>query len=221
MNRQAAVESLATRIVVLPQRASVAVDGIDASGKTTLANELAVSIEACGRPVIRASIDGFHRPRADRYRRGDASPEGYYLDAFDYPAVRQSLLQPLAPGGSGRYRHAVFDYRADRPLAEPEESAPPNAVLLMDGVFLQRPELVDLWDYRIFVEVPFEVALARAVERDLPLFGSVETVQARYAERYFPAQRLYFAAARPLEHAEAVVYNADPANPRLSFHGAS
>jgi len=39
----------------------VAIDGIDSAGKTTLADELVPLIEQQGSPVIRASIDGFHR----------------------------------------------------------------------------------------------------------------------------------------------------------------
>jgi uridine kinase len=31
---------------------------------------LARAIEAQGRPVIRASVDDFHNPRKERYRRG-------------------------------------------------------------------------------------------------------------------------------------------------------
>jgi uridine kinase len=31
-----------------------------------------------GCPVIRTSIDGFHRPKAERYLRGRHSAEGYY-----------------------------------------------------------------------------------------------------------------------------------------------
>jgi len=46
-----------------------AIDGPDAAGKTTLADELAVALRERGRDVIRASIDGFHRPRRERYRR--------------------------------------------------------------------------------------------------------------------------------------------------------
>jgi uridine kinase len=34
-----------------------------------------------------------------------------------------------------------------------------NAILLFDGVFLLRPELDTLWDYRVFVSVDFEIAL--------------------------------------------------------------
>ena len=88
-------------------------DGPDAAGKTTLAAELAGRL-AGKRDVIRASIDGFHRPRAQRYRRGDLSPEGAYHDTFDYGAVRAVLLDPLGPGGSRRYRTAVFATAATR-----------------------------------------------------------------------------------------------------------
>jgi uridine kinase len=44
-------------------------------------------------------------------------------------------------------------------------------VLLFDGVFLLRPELNDLWDFRVFVEVDAEEALRRAVVRDEELFA--------------------------------------------------
>jgi uridine kinase len=59
----------------------VAVDGVDGVGKTTFADKLSSAIERIGRPVIRASVDGFHNPRELRYRRGRASPEGFYLDS--------------------------------------------------------------------------------------------------------------------------------------------
>lgn len=207
------VERIGARAVGHPLR--VAIDGVDASGKTTLADALAPPLIARGRVVIRASIDGFHRPRAERYQRGPDSPEGYYSDSFDYPALREHLLRPLGPGGSRRYRRAVFDVRADRPLPATEEVATEDAILLLDGVFLLRPELDDQWDYRVFVDVPFEVTLARATRRDLALFGAAEAVIARYERRYIPGQRLYLREARPRERADVVVENADPEDARL------
>jgi uridine kinase len=223
MKRETLLKRLAERIdaLSLPHPARVAVDGIDASGKTTLANELVPWLHGRGRPVIRASIDGFHRPRSARYRRGATSAEGYYFDAFDYPAVRTALLVPLGPGGSGCYLRATFDFRTDRPLAAAEENAPPHAVLVMDGVFLLRPELEACWDYRIWIDVPFTVALARAQARDVPLLGSMEEVLARYQARYFPGQQLYLQAAHPSEKADAIVSNEDPVHPRLTFRRPS
>ncbi|MFB7067231.1 uridine kinase, partial [Streptomyces sp. NPDC056300] len=53
----------------------VAIDGPPASGKTTRADELAVVLRAQDHDVIRASIDDFLFPRAQRYRRGQYSAE--------------------------------------------------------------------------------------------------------------------------------------------------
>ena len=116
-----------------------------------------------------------------------------------------------------QYRRAVFDFRTDCPLVTSEEDAPPNAVLVMDGVFLLRPELEACWDYRIWVEVPFAVALERAQERDVALLGSQEEVLARYLQRYIPGQKLYLEAVHPQERADAIVFNEDPAHPRLQL----
>jgi uridine kinase len=76
MERRKLIEKLASSIAELERShpVRVAVDRVDASGKTTLADELAPSVEALGRPVIRASIDGFHNPAATRRRRGACSP---------------------------------------------------------------------------------------------------------------------------------------------------
>ncbi len=195
----------------------VAIDGIDNAGKTTLANELAPLIEQQGRPVIRASIDGFHHPRQERYQRGPDSPEGYYEDSFDYPILRKELLVPLGPDGDLHYRRAAFDVRRDAFLPTLEEEAPINAILLFDGVFLLRPELLDHWDYKIFMNVTMEEALLRAMKRDLLLFGSAEAVQTRYLQRYFPGQKLYLEAVHPEQRADIVVENNDPAYPHLFF----
>jgi uridine kinase len=193
----------------------VAIDGVDAAGKTTLANELVAPVKAHGRQVIRASIDGFHRPRAERYQRGTDSPEGYYYDSFDYAALRAALLDPLGPNGNRAYRRAAFDFRTDTPVLEPTLHAPTDAVLLFEGVFLFRPELNDCWDYRIFVHVDFEVAVNRAARRDQALFGTDDEVRSRYWKRYVPGQHIYLQAVRPQTLADVVVENNDPAKPRL------
>ncbi|QBD76937.1 uridine kinase [Ktedonosporobacter rubrisoli] len=219
MRREQLLHRLSTQLVELPdiRPQRVALDGIDASGKTTLADELVPWIEALKRPVIRASIDGFHQPRRIRHQRGPDSPEGYFEDSFDYASLRKALLQPLGPQGNRLYRRAVFDFRDDAPLETPIEKAPENAVLLFDGVFLLRPGLIDQWDYRIFVDVKMELALQRALQRDLQLFGSAEEVRARYLKRYQPGQRLYYQLARPREKADVIVDNNDLSQPQLIF----
>ncbi|HZU87536.1 MAG TPA: hypothetical protein VFF78_08640 [Anaerolineaceae bacterium] len=193
----------------------VALDGIDAAGKTSLADELAKVLLQFDRPVIRATMDGFHCPRIVRYRRGAESPEGYFFDSFDYPQLRSALLDPLGPSGDRRYRTAVFDFRQDISLEKPAQIADPQGILLFDGIFLSRPELAGGWDFNIFIEISFETSLARAMRRDLDLFGDPEAVRRRYLLRYFPAQEMYLASCNPRGKANVVVVNNDLAQPEL------
>ena len=215
MKRSQLLDYLVSQIIQIeqPHPIRVAIDGPDAAGKTTLARELVAPLQTHGRPVISASIDGFHNPARVRHKRGSASPEGYYHDSFNYRALTESLLAPLGPGGSRQYLSAVFDYRTDSEVQVPVLVAEANAVLLFDGVFLLRSDLMKYWDFTIFVEVAYETTVGRAEQRDKALFGSVGEVRRRYEQRYIQGQQLYVAESRPKERAKVVVDNNDPWNP--------
>ena len=219
MNRATCIQQLASAIAAVrvshPTR--VAIDGVDGVGKTRLADELVRPLAATGREVIRASVDGFHRPRAVRYQRGRDSAEGYFLDSFDHAALLRQLLDPLGPGGSRRFRTAVFDHRVDQPVDVEPRTAADNAVVLVDGVFLQRPELAGSWDVRIWVDAPFAITVQRAVARDAQGASDDDAVRAHYERRYVPGQVLYLTRCRPRESADVVVNNADLESPELLF----
>jgi uridine kinase len=215
MHRSELLAELAARIAASrpPHPLRVGIDGVDAAGKTTLANELVPHVEATGRQVIRASIDGFHNVSAVRYRRGRESAEGYYLDSFDAAALAESLLEPFGPEGDRRFRRAVFDHRSDSPLDLPLESAAVDAVLLFDGVFLHRPELRRCWDLSVFLDVDFSVAVARALRRDPDTPG--EEARRLYRVRYVPGQQLYLERERPAASASIVIDNTHPERPTI------
>ncbi|MDP9763091.1 uridine kinase [Deinococcus enclensis] len=189
----------------------VAVDGVDGAGKTTFADELADALRALGRDVLRASVDGFHHPRERRYRVGRDSPEGFYRDSYDHAALRRVLLDPLGPGGSGRYQTAVFDVDRDVPVQVPERQAPAGSVLIVDGLFLHRPELRGAWDDSVFLRVPFEVSVPRGAARG-PGYGSPDP-EAPSNRRYIGGNRLYFREADPERQAGVIVDNADLTRP--------
>ena len=217
MERAELIDRLAQAILAVrrPHPLRVAVDGLDASGKTTLADELVKPIEERGRPVLRASLDGFHCSRSERYRRGIDSPEGYYEDSFDYPSLLDSLLIPLGPGGDLLYRTAVFDYRSERAVQAAPQQARKDAILLLDGIFLLRPELDRYWDFRIYVWVSVNESLRRGVLRDSPALGSPDEVRARYLARYLPGQQRYYEMVNPQQLADAIVRNENPHDPGL------
>ena len=74
---------LASQLVALNpgERVLVALDGVDGAGKTVLGRELATLV-APHREVHRVSVDGFHRPRSQRYAHG-RTPETFYRDSYD------------------------------------------------------------------------------------------------------------------------------------------
>ena len=184
----------------------VAIDGVDGAGKTTLADALAPLVAAQGRPVIRASIDDFHHPRALRYARGRYSPDGFYLDSYDYDSFRTLLLDPLSPEGSGRYAARRFDLDHDRPFDLVIQQAQPAAALIVDGIFLHRPELRSYWNISIFLKVDFEVSLPRGAQRG-PTFDATDAASPSN-QRYVGGQKLYLGECAPEQRADIVIgYN--------------
>jgi uridine kinase len=201
-------------------RVLVGIDGPDAAGKTTLADQLADQLadrlgEVSVPPALRASIDGFHQPRELRYRRGELSAEGCYQDSFDYPALLDECLLPFRDGAE-RIRPARYDYRADAERSVEPIRVPDRAVLVFDGVFLLRARLRSLLTLAVYVRVSPEETLRRARIRDLDLFGSRAETDRRYLGRYLPAQALYRADAAPESVADIVIDNERPAAPAIA-----
>jgi uridine kinase len=200
-------------------RVIVAVDGVDGAGKTTFADGFAETFAETGAAVFRAGIDDFHRPRAERYARGRTSPEGFYRDSYDYATFRRVLIDPFRDGaqtsGATGFQLAAFDLRRDVAVEAQWVTAPRDAVLIVDGIFLHRPELRDLWDWSVWLEVPETVAARRLADRD----GSDPDPDAPANARYRQGQRIYLQDARPEAAASAVVDNSDLAHPRRVVRG--
>ncbi len=191
----------------------VAVDGVDGAGKTTFADALGDALTDRGAAVLRASVDGFHRPAAQRYRRGRTSPEGFYRDSYDLDAFCAVLLDPLRADHRGprRVRTAVHDVRTDADPGLPWRAVPRTTVLVLDGIFLQRAELAERWDVTVWLEVPFEVTYARMAVRD----GCPPDPDHPANARYRRGQALYLAEHDPVGRADVVVDNTDPTRPRV------
>ncbi|WP_340296242.1 uridine kinase, partial [Aquipuribacter hungaricus] len=192
----------------------VGVDGVDGAGKTVFADDLAEVLRSRGRTVVRVGADAFLHPRAVRYRRGRDSPEGFWLDSYDYVALRRRVLDPLGPDGSRRYQTASLELRTDQASDPPVLTAAPGSVLVLDGLFLHRDELVDVWDVSVFLQVPFEVSAARMASRD----GSHPDPAHPSLARYVQGQRLYLTTAQPEQRAHVVVDATDLDAPVIASH---
>jgi uridine kinase len=212
-------ENLAQRRVGHPLR--VAVDGITAAGKSTLAAELVGALSAYGRAAVHLSTDDFHHPRARRYRQGRESARGYYEDSYDFATFRRDVLEPLGPGGTRRYRPASLDLETDETVHPPVAQAAPDAIVVVDGSFLQVPALAAAWDEVVFVDTTLAIARERGSRRDAQSFGGVEAAADALDRRYHAAARIYLDEVPAQARATVVIGNDDLDHPVLRRIGGA
>jgi len=208
MTRRGEVIAAAAAAIPTPHGSPVrvAIDGMTGVGKSTFIQELADALRALGAKVATASGDDFHHQREVRYRQGRHSARGYFEDAYDYQAMADKLLAPLAPGGSREVRLRHHDLVSDAILVdEPVMTVDADAVLLVEGSFLQRPEAAPHWDFVILLEATREASALRQVTRD----GAPADPEDPYHARYFGAYDIYVDQMRPRDRADVVIDNTD------------
>ncbi len=196
------------------ERAVVAIDGVDGVGKSYLANELrALAPHLAGRELLSVSMDDFHHPRDIRYADGRTA-QTYYRQAFDYDAFHVGVLGPFRAGReiTPATHDVVTDQQVRPDVIEPSR----DAVLLVDGVFLHRPELTACWDASLFVDAPFEVTVPRGRARLADREAGDEDPDHPCNRRYVEAQRFYLEQA-PGQQATWVMNNSSLARPTLHF----
>lgn len=175
-------------------RTIVAVDGGSGVGAPAFADELAEAFRIAGANAFRASLADFHASLLAREAAPLAPAEAYYERAFDYSLLRRVLVEPFRAGGSTGFVLAGFDAARDRPRESRWTTAGADAVLVIDGLFANRPELAGLWNYTVWLESESESAPDSAA-----------------------AEELYERTVTPRTRANAIVDNADPEHPRRRF----
>jgi len=171
----------------------VAVDGQSAAGKSTFADALADRTSAA---VVRG--DDFYRVM-DEHARARLSPrEGIYR-YYDWPRMRDEALLPLRAGRAAVYLPYDWDsglFGNQRVLVRPA------AVVVVDGLFVSRPELRSLVDLAILVEAPADVRVRRQLAR--------ADAAADWLARWDAAEQLFFAEISPATGFELVVCGSGP-----------
>lgn len=164
-------------------RMIVAVDGPFRSGKTAFGDDLAEVLRERGHRVFRASMEGFHRSRAAQDAFGDDTPERYFRYGFDESTLRRVLVEPFRMGGSTAFVTAVLDPSRDAWIEPRWITGPPDAILVLDGRFVLRPRLAELWDVPIVLDGdPVDPADVIAYAESDPRDGDVVVVDDRDPE---------------------------------------
>jgi pantothenate kinase len=134
----------------------VAIAGAPASGKSTLALELAATLTSGGQSAIVVPMDGFHYDDAVLERRGLRGRKGA-PETFDFAGF-ECLLKRLV-SEEGDVAIPVFDRSMELARAAADIVAGDHRIVLVEGNYLLLDEapwsgLRPLFDFTIFLEVP-------------------------------------------------------------------
>jgi phosphoribulokinase len=165
----------------------VGVDGLGGSGKSTLAGVLHDA------PQVSAVVSGddFYGPEVEGW--AGLTPEQGYERFFDHERLAHQVLGPLSRRHTAWYQR--YDWQRNV-LGEWTEIRAVN-VIVVEGVYLLRPDLRRYWDLSVFVDAPWEVRLARQVARGE---NTVEAIRL-----WMDAEKYYERVCEPRAHADLVL----------------
>lgn len=164
-------------------RTVLAIDGMAAAGKTTLAASF-------GAPVVH--MDDFFLPLALRTRARLSEPGGN----VHYERFIDEVLPGLSAGRSFSYRRfdcGAMDYAGVVEI-------PAAALIVVEGACALHPAFGDYADVRVFLGIDGAAQRRRILRRDGPDGWE------RFRTRWIPMENNYHAACRTQERADIVLW---------------
>jgi uridine kinase len=182
----------------------IGINGIDASGKTSFAKSLTSFLQNNSFQTQLVHLDDFHNPKSIRYS-GKNEFDNYYNHSFDLKTLIVEILEPIAKLQPINKTLQILNLETDNYDLQRTYNINSQTVVILEGVFLFRPELSKYLDYRLFLKVSFKTALKRAYLRDFQYLGA--DLEKKYSQKYFPAQMRYLKEIKPLDLADLVIVN--------------
>jgi len=159
----------------------IGIAGASGSGKTTLAAELA------------RELDGVYFPIDNYYR--DLSQLAYaerIQQNFDDPAIIESPLLVLHVAALARgemIQRPLYDFSTHTRVVGQTEAMQGGAFILVEGLFaLYYPELLPIYQFRIYIDTPDDLCFERRMRRDTAERGRTpESVRRQYEKTVRPS----------------------------------
>ncbi|WP_051353296.1 kinase [Thalassobacillus devorans] len=195
---KAEVDKLADFIkdkVIDHQRYVVGIDGLSRSGKTTFANELGERLEAENILYRTIHMDDHIVEREKRYDTGQEEWYEYYRLQWNVMGLREELFEKIR-----NLSQVTLDfYDKDSDTSQRRTiTLPENGLIIIEGVFLQRSEWKEYFDYMVYLDCPREKRFLREKE-------AIRANISKFINRYWKAEEYYIDKEQPIENADMVV----------------
>jgi uridine kinase len=159
--------------------------GASGSGKTTLAVELARELDGIYFPIDNYYRDLGHMPFSERVKQN-----------FDDPALIESSLlakHVVALARGEMIERPLYDFSSHTRVLDRTEGIRAGSLVLIEGLFaLYYPELLPLYQFRVYVDTPDDLCFERRMKRDTVERGrSADSVRVQYETTVRPSSMSY------------------------------
>lgn len=180
----------------------IGIDGLGGAGKTTFVQEFQQVVQLQQEKVLTIHLDHHIVERNKRYATGNEEWVEYYYHQWDIEQLVSVLFQPLLEG-SDTLSLPFYDKKWDA-IHFQTVNVSPRAIVLIEGIFLQRPEWRSFFDKVFYLDCPREIRRQRVLSRD-DYIGDQQAILDKYERRYWVAEDYYLQQVKPLQAADIIV----------------
>jgi len=153
----------------------IGVGGGSASGKTTVAKKIAALL---GKDAEILEMDSYYRDLSHLTKEQRETVNFDHPQAMDLALFQKHLVELKSGRGIDK---PVYNFHAHK-LETKTDGFEPRAFIIAEGLFILSDELKNAFIYRIFIDTPEDIRLARRLTRDIKERGRTkEAVLAQYA----------------------------------------
>ena len=172
----------------------IAISGASGSGKSLFTENLLKEFSEKGKPVQILREDHYYRAQ-DHLPMQEREKNNYdHPHAFEHELLAEHL-SALRTWQSIDYPH--YCYKTHTRLEQTEKliSAP---VIIIEGIMLlANPELLPMFDVKIFVDTPLDICLLRRIKRDIAERGrTIDSVANQYESTVKPMYHQFIEPSR-------------------------
>lgn len=182
----------------------IAISGIDASGKGYISKQIQEGLLKLNYTVHLENLDGWLELPEIRFSKIGA-PLNFYQNAFRWDELKNLLLEPYKENKKIDFEMNYLE-ETWKEFQSKRVSISFVDIFLLEGIFLFRESMMGLYNYKIWIECPFETALKRALQRNQEGLKEEEIIQS-YQTIFFPAQEIHIKTDSPKDKADFVYRN--------------
>lgn len=166
----------------------ISIDGPGGAGKSLFAANISKYIPGC--QIIHFD-DFYYERNSVQHNRPEIG------SSFDWGRLEQEVLMPLKEGKTACYQK--YDWAKDELYGN--YLVKPEGIIIVEGIYCTRKEIRNYYDFKIWIEVDYNLRLKRGVDRD------GEDMRNKWTEEWMPKENEYISseAHNPRESADIII----------------